>query len=180
MPTTAVANRYARALADVVASTGNYRAVQAELEAFAEVYRASTELREVFETPAVPPAQKMKVLDALLARLGTSHTTSNFFRVLVKNYRLAMLELIREAFARLANDRLGVVQVKIVSAAPLSEAERAALRERFRQVTGREVVMEFAEDAQLLGGLLAQVRSTVYDGSVRGRLDRIRQNLIAP
>jgi F-type H+-transporting ATPase subunit delta len=175
----AVANRYARALADIVARTANYRAVQAELEGFRVHYRQSAELREVFETPAVPPPVKMKVLEAILARLGVSQVSSNFLHVLVARYRMGLLDEILAAFVRIGNERLGIVQVKIVSAAPLSEVDQEALRIRFEQITRRQVELEFHENKELLGGVLAQIRSTVYDGSVRGRLDRIRQNLIS-
>lgn len=175
----AVANRYARALADVVARTGNYRAIQTELEAYRGLYRASAELREVFDTPAVPPARKLKVLEVILARLGVSPVSSNFLHVLVTHYRMGLLDEILAAFARMANERLGIVLVKIVSAVPVSEADRETLRVRFEQITRKQVELEFLQDTQILGGVLAQIKSTVYDGSVRGRLDRIRQNLIS-
>ncbi len=81
MPTV-VAHRYARALADVVATIGDYRQVLKELEDFSAAYRESVELREVCETPAVPMAQKLSVLEVLAGRLGVSHITLNFLRVL--------------------------------------------------------------------------------------------------
>lgn len=175
----AVANRYARALADVSGQANNYRQVLDELANFLEAYRGSAGLREVFETPALPLEKKLKVLEGVLARLGVSATTSNFLRVLVSHYRMTMLDEIRQVFQRIANGRMGIVQVKISSASALSEAEQEALRERFREITQRQVELEFHLDDQLLGGLVAQVSSTVYDGSVRGRLDRLRERLIA-
>lgn len=174
----AVANRYARALADV-ARPGDYRGVQRELADFAAAYRESPELREVFETPAVSLDAKIKVLGLILERLGASPVTSNFLRVLVAHYRLGLFAEILEAFARIVNDRLGVVEVKISSPARLSDAALDELRARFEQVTARKVEMEFELREELLGGILAQIRSTVYDGTVRGRLDRIREKLIA-
>lgn len=176
----AVANRYARALADIVARTGNYRAIQGELEAFRALYRESPELREVFDTPAVAPPAKMKVLGAMLARLEVSQVTRNFLHVLVAHYRMGLLDELLAAFNRMANEHLGIVQVKLVSAVPVSEADRETLRARFEQITGRQVELEFRQDEELLGGILAQIRSTVYDGSVRGRLERILQNLTSP
>lgn len=175
----AVANRYARALADVVSRTGDYRAVQRELEDFAAAWRESAELREVFETPAVALDGKMQVLEAMVARLGASAVTSNFLHVLVSHYRMGLLAEIIPAFGRVVNDRLGIVEVKVFAASELSEDARRALGARFERVTERKVEMEFHLQEGLLGGILAQIRSTVYDGSVRGRLDRIRQKLIA-
>jgi F-type H+-transporting ATPase subunit delta len=174
----AVANRYARALADVVARTGDYRAVGRELEDFVAVYRESADLRDLFETPAVSLGEKARVLEVILARLGTSKITANFLRVVLKNYRMKVLEEIVQAFGRIANQRLGVVQVKVFSAGALREAERRAVSARFEEVTGKRVEVEFHERAELLGGILAQVESTVYDGSVRGHLQQISQRLM--
>ena len=117
---TVVANRYARALADVVASTGNYRQVLSELEDFGAAYRQSVELREVCETPAVAMAQKLSVLEALAGKMGSSHVTLNFLRVLMSHYRMPMLEEVIQAFRNVAYARLGIVRVKISSASDLS------------------------------------------------------------
>jgi F-type H+-transporting ATPase subunit delta len=175
----AVANRYARALADVVGPQGDYRAIQRELGDFADAYRKSAELREVFETPAVTLDAKIKVLDVILARVGASRHTSNFLRVLVSHFRMNLLEEILSAFGRIVNDRMGIVEVNVFSASELSEESRRGLRARFEQVTRKQVAMDFQLQERLLGGILAQIRSTVYDGSVRGQLDRIREKLIA-
>lgn len=175
----AVANRYARALADVVEAQGDYRALGRELADFSAAYHASPELREVFETPAVTLDAKIKVLDAILARLGASRPASNFLRVLVTRFRMSLLEEIRAAYERIVNDRLGIVEVSVFSASELTEDTRQLLRARFQQVTRKQVRMDFQLRENLLGGILAQIRSTVYDGSVRGHLDRIREKLIA-
>ncbi|HLY60507.1 MAG TPA: ATP synthase F1 subunit delta [Terriglobia bacterium] len=175
----AVANRYARALSDVVASAGNYRAVLGDLENFLSAYRESSDLRDVMETPAVSLAKKLKVLEAILARTGAGEVSGNFLRVLVTNYRIGLLGEISTAFLKIANERLGVVQVRVSSATALSEAEQQALRTRFEEVTRKKVEMEFRTEDELLGGILAQIESTVYDGSVRGNLEKLREQLMA-
>lgn len=174
----AVANRYARALADVVSQGGDYRAVLGELKNFLASYQESVDLREVFDTPAVSLEKKVKVLDAILARLGVSKVTASFLRVLITNYRIGVLGEICAAFNKIANERLGVVEVEVLSATGLSEAEQQALRARFEAVTRKKVAMEFSLDGGLLGGILARIQSTVYDGSVRGNLERIREQLL--
>lgn len=176
----AVSNRYARALADVVSESGaDYRGMLRELQSFAVVYQQSGDLREVLETPAVAVEQKIKVVNAIAKRLGASKLAGNFLRVLVRNYRIRLLEEICAAFLRIANERLGVVQVRVFSATSLSPAEQQTLRDRFGAVTRKQVEMEFQLDTELLGGVLAQIQSTVYDGSVRGQLDRIREELLS-
>jgi len=174
-----VANRYARALADVVGETADYRRVLDDLNAFGVVYRESADLRQLFEAPGVATADKVRVLDQVLHRLGTALAPANFLRVLVKNHRMVYFEEISQAFRRVANQRLGIVEVKIASATELAPPEREALKLQFQEVTGKQVEMEFHLDPDLVGGVRAQVGSTVYDGSVRGALDRFREQLVA-
>jgi len=176
---TAIASRYARALADVVGRTGKYRETREELRAFAAVYRDSGELREVLRTPAVSVADKTRVLEAILARLGTSRTGSNFFRVLLANYRLGLLDDITEAFEKIAIERMGIARVRIASAAPLSPEEQRTLMARFEAVTARRVEAIFEVEPGLLGGVTGRIGSTVFDGSLRGHLDRLREKLIS-
>jgi len=174
----AVANRYSRALADVVAKTGDYRTVLQELADFAAAYRSSPELREVCDTPALPLGGKLAVIEALTKRLGSSHVTLNFLRVLASHYRMALIEHVVESFRNIANERLGVVQVKISTAADLSKEEQELLRSRFSELTRKQTEIEFHLDHDLVGGIVAQIGSTVYDGSIRGRLERIRERLM--
>jgi F-type H+-transporting ATPase subunit delta len=174
-----VANRYARALAEVVGRTGNYRQVLRELQDFAAAYRESNDLREVLLTPAVSLEAKERLLLAILHRLGVSQVTTNFLRVLLDNFRITLLAEVMEAYQRVAYDRLGVVKVQIASAADLTAPEQVAIRARFAELTHKQVEIEFELKPALLGGLVAQIRSTIYDGSVRGQLDRIRQQLMA-
>ena len=174
----AVANRYGRALADVLGPQADYRRVLRELDDFAATYRESAELRDVFAAPTVPFAGKTKVLAEILERMGTAAVTVNFLQVLLANYRMGLIDQVRQAFRKIAYERLGVAEVRIESAATLSDAEREALRGRFAEIAGRQVELEFHLNPELLGGVLAQIRSTVYDGSVRGNLQRIRQQLV--
>jgi F-type H+-transporting ATPase subunit delta len=176
----AVANRYARALADVLGPQGDYRRVLRELEDFAATYRESAELRLVFEAPTVPLADKTKVLAAILERTEAAAVTMNFLRVLLANYRMGLIDQVEQAFRKIAYERLGVTEVRIESAATFSDVEQKALRGRFADLTGRQVELEFHLNAELVGGVLAQIGSTVYDGSVRGNLQRIRQRLVNP
>ena len=122
-----VANRYARALADVVAPRGDYRKVLQELQDFETAYGESLELQEIFDSPAVALPQKMKVLEAIGQRLDDSPVTLNFLRVLLANYRMPLLAEAVQAYRKIANDRLGVVQVSVSSASDLSETERESV-----------------------------------------------------
>jgi F-type H+-transporting ATPase subunit delta len=177
MPTV-VANRYARAFAEVVSTTGDFRKALNELEDFSVAYRQSVELREVCDTPAVAMAQKLSVLRAIAGRMGTSHVTLNFLQVLMSHYRLPLLEEVTQAFRNVAYARLSIVRVNISSASALSNEERQLLQARFNQLTHMQSELEFHLDGELIGGLVAQIGSTVYDGSIRGSLDRMQEKLL--
>jgi F-type H+-transporting ATPase subunit delta len=173
----AIAQRYARALVEVIGPQGDYLRVSRELEAFASAYNESAELRQALDSPAVTPDQKVNVIKAILSRLGASPVIANFLRVLMVHYRINLLDEIRQAFQDIVDARLGIVKMRVTSAAPLTTEQRAALRERFAELTQKTVEIEYEMDPQLLGGLLTQIKSTVYDGSVRGYLQRIREQM---
>ncbi|MGH9327340.1 MAG: ATP synthase F1 subunit delta [Terriglobia bacterium] len=173
----AIAQRYARGLAEAAGAQKDYSGITKALEAFAGIYRESAELREVFDSPAVFFRQKNNVLAAILDRLQVPAIAGNFLHVLLAHYRLNLLDEIRNAFQRLANERLGIVQMTLVSASPLSVEQQEALRESFGEITQQKVDVKYQVDPSLLGGAKAQIRSTVYDGTVRGYLDRIRERL---
>ena len=177
MPTV-VANRYARALADVVGTEGDVRKVLAELEECTATFRQSVELQEVCDTPAIGMPQKLAVLKTIAGRMGVSTVTSNFLQVLMSHYRLPLLEEVTEAFRNFAYARLGIVRVHISSAFPLSAVERQLLQSRFNQLTHLQSELQFHLNGELIGGVVAQIGSTVYDGSIRGSLERIQEGLL--
>ncbi len=173
----AIASRYARALADVLGPQGNVGAMSKELEEFAAVWRESGDLRQVLTSPTIATDQKQSVLNTILARLGTSVTAGNFLRVLLVNYRMPLLEEVLQAFQKVANERLGIVEVQVLFAQDLTLDEQNALRRKFAEVTGKTVEIKFHREEKLLGGLQARVGSTVYDGSAQGYLERLRGQL---
>ena len=173
----AVASRYARALADVLGPQGDFEAMQKELEDFAGVWRESNELREALASPTIPVEQKRSVLDIVIQKLGLSVMAGNFLRVLLVNYRMPLLEEVLEAFQKVANDRLGIVEVQVSYAQDLTPEEKESLREKFAELTGKRVEMKFQREEKLLGGIQARVGSKVYDGSVQGYLERLREQL---
>ncbi len=175
----AIASRYARALADVLGPQGDFTAMRNELEDFAGVWRESADLREVLTSPTIPVDPKRSVLDAVIQKLGVSVTAGNFLRVLLVNYRLSLLEEFLEAFQKVANERLGIVEVQVSSAQDLTPEEQEALRGKFTELTGKRVEMKFRREEKLLAGIQARVGSTIYDGSAQGYLDRLRGQLIS-
>lgn len=174
------ASRYARAFADVVFEAHlNAKDVQRQLGDFAAAWHESRELREFFLDPSFPVEQKVAFLDKLNTKLELAQQTRNFIAVLIRNNRLAGFDDVAAVFRREINRRLGISEVRVVSARKLDEQERKDLEQQIAGLTGGQVEAQFEVDSSLLGGAVVQVGSTVYDGSVRGRFDRLREELTA-
>ncbi len=175
-----VINTYARAFADVVTSSRLDAArTLAETQQISVLVEQSKDLREVWDNPSIPPAQKRAVLDAIVQRAGISRPVRNFIAVLIDKRRTRFLSDIAAQFARELNDRLGIAQAEITTARELSSGERAALESDLSRVTGKSIRASYEQDPAILGGAIARVGSTVYDGSVKGQLERIRQQLVS-
>jgi F-type H+-transporting ATPase subunit delta len=174
------AARYARAFADVVFSSQLKPAdVDRQLADFTAAWHESPELRQFLENPAFPEEQKIGFLDKLNARLGCAPVVRNFLAVLINHDRLPALDEILAEYRKVMDERLGISEVKIVSARKLDDAERKDLEEQVGRMAGTQVHASFEEDSSLLGGVVVRIGSTVYDGSVRGRLARLKEELIA-
>jgi F-type H+-transporting ATPase subunit delta len=173
-----MARRYAVALADVVAERNEAREVQEELSAWELMMQGNPDLLEVFANPTVAYEQKRKVLDTLIARTRVRPTTANFLQVLLRNHRLSELREINQRFARELDERAGVVIAHVTTARVVSEPERVRLGDKLSGLTGRRVRLQFDVDEELIGGAVTRVGSTVYDGSVRTQLERIKHKMV--
>jgi F-type H+-transporting ATPase subunit delta len=173
----AVAKRYARALADVAAEQQALDAVRRDLTAFAGMLREQRELRQLLANPSVLRADTVQVVGEIARRMDLSPLSATFLTVLAEAGRLPGLEGILRAFEALVDERLGRVKATVATAAPLTSKETEALRATLTRRTGKDVYLEVREDPALLGGLVAQIGSQVYDGSLRTRLMRLREEL---
>jgi F-type H+-transporting ATPase subunit delta len=176
----AVSSRYARAFADVIASAKLDPAVVLDqLRSLAGAFTLSRDLRAIWESPAVPAVQKLSLLDAVAAKTGvTTRQLRNFVALLIDQGRINLLPELVEQLESELNSRSGRVHAEIVSARELVEGQRVALLAELGRLTGKAILPRYAIDASLIGGVKVRVGSTIYDGSVRGQLQRIRQQLI--
>ena len=175
-----VVNTYARAFADVViGSRLDAARTLAEAQQIAALADQSKELREVWDNPSIAAEQKRAVLDAIVQRAGLSRPVRNFVAVLIDKGRTRFLAEIVKQFAHDLNDRLGIAEAEVTTARELSAQERAELESDLSRVTGKAIRAKYAQNPALLGGAIARVGSTVYDGSVKGQLERIRQQLVS-
>ena len=174
----AVLGRYARAYAEVVVKHKHHteKAV-AELEQMAALMSSSRELRNVLAKPAVTREQKLKLLDAIIARMDAGKLLRNFLAVLIDHRRIGNIGDVVQQFRQELDRRLGIADAKVSSVRELTPAEKKSLEKELAEITGKTVRATYSEDAGLLGGVLVRVGSTIYDGSVLGRLQRMRQEL---
>ena len=178
MSSQAVARRYAVALADVVLSSGEAQAVREELASWDELLRSNAELLDVFRHPAIPYERKRNVLEELIGRTRPRPTTANFLKVLLQNHRLAELSEVNRQFAQELDRRSNVVTAQVTTARPLPPDAQEVLRARLGKLTGSTVRLQFEVDEELIGGVLTRIGSTLYDGSVRGQLQQIKQKMV--
>ena len=176
----AVNIRYARAFADVVSSLKlNGASVLQEVNTLQSVLDSSEELQRVWENPAITAEQKQRILDALVSRLGLSKPVRNFAAVLIDHRRVGQLRAIARLFERELNHRMGLQEAEVTSARDLGEDERRALEQQIERMTGKRVRARYGIDRGLLGGAVVRLGSTVYDGSVRGQLQKMKEQLSA-
>lgn len=172
-----VARRYAVALADVTTERREEREVQNEVDYWASTIESNPQLKEVFGNPTVPYDRKQRVLEDLIARTRVRETTASFLRVLLRNQRLAQLRDIAERYGQILDERAGVVAANVTTARPLPEELKNSLHETLTAATGRKVRMSFTTDETIIGGVVARIGSTIYDGSVQNQLERLSENL---
>ncbi len=172
--------RYASAFADVVTSAKlDTAAIDRQLTDFLATWEGSAELRAFFVNPSIPALQKVAILDKLNEQLGLMKELRNLLAILINNGRIGQMAEVAQTYRRQLQERLGIRQAEIVTARELSEQERGSLVSEAGKLAGARVEVSFKLDPAILGGTVVRIGSTVYDGSVRGRLDRLREALIA-
>jgi F-type H+-transporting ATPase subunit delta len=176
----AFSTRYARALADIIDEHKiDPSSSLHQLKDFSMILSRSRDLREAMMNPAIPVERRVSVLDAINRKMGAAPEIRNFLAVLIHHGRLSALDEIIQSIRQEFNRRASIAAVDIVSARELAPSQRAELETRAKGLAGTEVKVTFREDSSLMGGAIIQIGSTVYDGSLRGRLERLREQLAA-
>jgi F-type H+-transporting ATPase subunit delta len=175
----AVSSRYAAALTDVALKHNGGERMKADLASFVEAFAASPDLRNFLETPAIGHEAKQNVIHKLAERMELAPEVRNFIQLLVLHRRTNLLREIQQAFESDLNARMGIAEADVKSARELSAEEKERLTAALERRTGKKIQPRFGEDKMLLGGLVVRVGSTIYDGSVREQLTRLRQKLEA-
>ena len=179
MTSSAIVSRYASALADVVTGPSGMDTalVVQQLRSFESLLAGSAALQNALVSPAVAASRKRSIVRKLADRLGLGNIARNFLLVLTDHRRLAALAPMIDAFEIQLDERLGFVRAEISSARDLEERQKTGLAERLSGLTGKKVRARYAVEPELIGGVVARIGSTVYDGSVRGQLNTLGRKL---
>ena len=175
---TVAARRYAKALYDLAAEAKLVDKVRQDLADFAKTFEASAELRGVVENPAFTPDMKKKAIGAIAQRMGAAPIVISTLKLLVDRRRIGAVGDLSEAFATLAERKSGRVRAEIITATPLPDAYYAQLEKALADVTGRQITLLKRTDPSIIGGVVAKVGDTVFDGSIANRLKDIKAQLL--
>jgi len=174
----AVARRYAKALVSIVKSDGNFDEVAQNLRGMASLIEENLGFRNVLINPSINKRLKEEVLGRVMTRLGLLPLVSRFLTLLLEKDRLRDLSEISEMFATLSDRIMNRVKVDVKTAFDLTADEETELKEKFQDVTKKDVMLHVDVDRELIGGLIARVGSEVFDGSVRNRLETMKEVLL--
>jgi len=171
------ANRYARALIDVLPPAKAEEGYE-QLVNLNQLLDKEVEARKHFENPTVPVDRRKFLLNEIADRLGFSTHIRNFVNLLIERNRLPLLDEIIRAYQKFLDERLGIVRASVTAALPLDDGQRRELTAKLEKATGKRVRMEVSVDHNLLGGVVARVGSTIYDGTLLQQLKAVRERLV--
>ncbi len=179
MKGTGAARRYAKALVVLATRDGNVAEIGEELRAHRDLIHSDANLKLMLLNPSLDQDVKTRVVTAILDRTQPSPLVRNFLLLLLKNDRLQDLDLIEARYERLANDHLGRITAQVTTAVELEADQYASIEQKVAAATQKTVILEKQVDPSILGGVIVKIDHTVLDGSLRGRLQRLRRELVA-
>ena len=171
--------QYATALADIVLQQGAAEPTHKQLEDFRASYQQSAELRNFLVSPAIARDAKHGVIEKLIARMGASRILRNFLFVITDNQRMHLLPEIVDSFEEVLRQREGVAEAQITSASQLDDRQKTDLLQTLERISGKKIRANYSQDPALLGGAVVRIGDTIYDGSLRNRLNQLRARLVA-
>jgi F-type H+-transporting ATPase subunit delta len=171
--------QYATALAEIALQQGATEPVSNQLMDFGKTYAESAELRNFLSNPAVLPEQKHGVIEKVVERLGASRIIRNFLFVVVDNQRAQQLPQMVHTFLEVIRQRQGVAEADVESALELSAVQKKQLLQTLERLTGKKIQAKYSLDPALLGGVVVRIGDTIYDGSLKNRLNQMRTRLAA-
>ncbi|MGD0676640.1 MAG: ATP synthase F1 subunit delta [Polyangiaceae bacterium] len=173
-----VARRYARALLELGIEQGQLDKIVEDVATVADAWQTSPDLRHTIEDPRVPQAVKKAVIGELADQIGAHAMTRNTLLLLVDRRRVQMLPALAQTLRELADARRGLVRAEVTTAAPLPEPYYGRLHAQLEKMTGKSVIVDRKTDPSLIGGVVTRIGDRVFDGSLRTRLQSLRDALL--
>ena len=173
----AILGRYAKSLADVAFEESLEQEITGDLRTYDEIFRLVPDLLDTFHSPAIPREAKDKLLMELMTQYPVHPISSNFLRILLQHNRILYFPQILQSYLEAVNERKGIVSATVSTASPLSQQEQKSLEEKLANLTGKLVNIELKTDPGLLGGIVVQMGSTIFDGSIRTQLETVKRRL---
>jgi F-type H+-transporting ATPase subunit delta len=178
MSTRTSAARYARALLDVALKESDPQKIERDLTSFVNAIATSPELAHALTNPQVPHAARRGLVDALAQRIGMEAPAAKLLALVAERGRLDLVNDLVEVYRERLLAHSNIIKGTVTSAVPLAPEKLQALEASLSSATGKKVQLETAVDPALIGGVVAQIGSTVYDGSIRTQLQRMKQQLV--
>lgn len=172
-----LARRYAKAVFEIGSKQGNLDKIGADLRSFAKAMRESKELDATLASPAIRRQDRKKVLDAVMQRIAVTPTTTNLLYILLEGERMHSVVAISRELDAMIEAKAGRIAAEVVSAKPLDPAQLSQITASLEKLSGKKVSLTHKEDPDLLGGVVAKLGDTVYDGSLRTQLRNMRDEL---
>jgi len=171
------AARYARALFDVALAEDDPQLVEQQLTTVVEVFTGHADLWRAVTNPAVPVQKKRAVVDELLPQLALQPVVHKLIAMMAGRDRLLLLPDLLDTYRTRLLDHQEVVRADVTTAVPLAPERAEALKDKLTAITGRKVLMQTTTNTDIIGGVVARIGSTVYDGSVKRQLERMQERL---
>ena len=170
--------RYSQGLVNAIGDEEEFTAIQKELRNFLNLLESREELKEILQSPFLPLTKKKDLADELLKTLSYRPKTARFISLCVENDRLEFLPEILEFLPELWNEEKGVSTFEISSVVPLNKTQKEVLKKKLEVLEKKPVFLKYTSDPSLVGGLSIRHGNIVYDVSIRGNLDRLKENII--
>ncbi|MBO8138132.1 MAG: F0F1 ATP synthase subunit delta [Desulfotomaculum sp.] len=174
----AVARRYAQALYEIAQEKQGLDALEKELKGVTAVIEGEKGLQKILFHPQITAAEKKDVLTQLF-KDRVSETTMNFLYLIVDRHREMFITDIVEEFINLANEARNIIDAQVISARELTAGQKKSLADVLNRLAGKEVSPEYKVDPSLIGGVVVRIGDKVIDGSVKHKLESLKQRLMS-
>jgi F-type H+-transporting ATPase subunit delta len=172
------ATRYAKALFDVALRESDPARIEQDLAAMVQAMTENVELRRALTSPAVPRSARVALVSSLAQQAGAASPVAKLLAMLADRGRLELLPVLFEVYRERLLEHRNIVRASVATAAPLAAEHLEAIESQLGGLTQKQVQLTTTVDQALIGGMVARVGSTVYDGSIRTQLQKMKQQLV--